>query len=476
MNKPVPPKKGARPADAAAQSSNDTPNTEAQLRRDRQQVGVAQSLAAEAERLFPALSAGVLTPERLVEQAKYVLSKAKLQTERHGEGEISEEHGGHMITSVRKFAIALDQVGVKVAGLQRVRQSQYVDVMKLWEEQSPGNAHLLGWRLSHLRRLLWAIGRPDVIPRYNANIELLRREGIDWRSDEDFLENEYVDWVSGGIDVETIFEAMRDPAKRVGAKMMHFFGMSMLEAASWQAVDPGACDVLLVEGDERRGIREAKFSRDPEYAAKQKVTVKEAWEYCRQHDRPTICPPGVSPRTYANRLRSSIRTALEKFPDEELTPMHLCEGFFCQVFRDHAGMSWQEAQSSPRLKHQVRRFARAWNEAKRQLGEKGAWATEAQKGTPFAQSQSDFIAHSLLSISVKFPSLGVAQAWVGDVDASAGKCLFVQLLDASQASALPRIQQLTEKEIFVKLRVVRVLGAADVPEGAAAVMTQSMPN
>jgi hypothetical protein len=90
-------------------------------------------------------------------------------------------------------------------------------------------------------------------------------------------------------------------------------------------------------------------------------------------------------------------------------------------------------------------------------------------------SQSVSIARSLRSISPEFANFRVGQAWVGDVDASAGKCLFVQLLEGAQASALQRLQELIEQAVVVKLRVVRVQGAGDVPDGAARVMARSIP-
>jgi hypothetical protein len=475
MSKRVPAKKAQR-ADGTAHGSNKTSTSEVQLRRDRQQTGVAQSLAEEAERLFPALRAGVLTPERLVEQAKYVLSKAKLETERHREGEISEAHAGHIITSMRKFAKALDQVGVKVAGLRRVKQSHYVDVMRVWEKQPPGEARRVGWILSLLRRLFVAIGRPDVIPRGDRNMELLSRNRIGWGSDTSFLISSHFDWASSGIDVEIIFQAVSDPGMRVSAKMMHLLGMSLLEAATWQAVDPERCCGLRLDGaNERRRSRDVEFSSDRAYAAKQMAAVEEAWNYCKQHDRPTICPPELDPKDYAELLRRSIRKALAQFPGRRLTPMKLRDGFFCQVFRDHAGVTLQEARSRHRVAEDDRRFARAWNEAKCQLGVQGAKAPHANKGRPLSQAQSESIARSLRPISVEFRALGIGKAWVGDVDASTGKCLFVQLLEGAQASALLRLHQLIEEAVVVKLRVVRVLRAGDVPEGAAPVMARSAP-
>jgi hypothetical protein len=279
--------------------------------------------------------------------------------------------------------------------------------------------------------------------------------------------------------VEIIFQAMPDPGKRVAAKLVHFWGMSLLEVATWQAVDPALCSFLRLEGtNERRRSREVEFSLDPGFAAKQLAALKEAWNYCRQHDRPNICPPDLSPRVYAEHLRGSIRNAIKQFPDQELralTPMQLRDGFFCQVFVDHAGVSLQEARKNPRLADEDRRFALAWNEAKRQLGVQGAKAAHAHKGKSFSWSQSFSIARSLRSISSEFAKLGVGDAWVGDVDASAGKCVFVQLLEGAQASALLRLQELIEQAVVVKLRVVRVLGADDVPDGAARVMIRSVP-
>src|SRR6185369_6470917 len=96
-------------------------------------------------------------------------------------------------------------------------------------------------------------------------------------------------------------------------------------------------------------------------------------------------------------------------------------------------------------------------------------------GTPYSWSQSVSIARSLRRISSDFANLCVGDAWVGDVDASSGKCLFIQLLEGAQANALLRLQELIEQAIVVKLRVVRVLGAGDVPEGAARVMVRSVP-
>jgi hypothetical protein len=474
MNNQVPPKKDAQAPDGDAQGPNKALTSQAQRRRDRQQAGVAESLAADAELLFPALDHGVLLPERLVEQARYVLEKAKLHTERHREGEISEAHVGHILATVGVFARALDEVGVKVLGWRRVKQSHYLDVMRLWEKKNSGAACRVGWRLSHLRRLLVPIGRPDVIPRYDVNIELLRRHGIMWEGARAFVSKTYFDWESSGIDPEVIFQAMPDPCKRAAAKLMYFLGMSELEAVTWQVVDPRACSFARVEAtDERRDGRDVEFSADPGFRAKQVAAWTDAWNCCGQHAGATICPPDVSPAVYAERLRNSIRSALKRFPDQKIKPMQLRDGFCCQVFRDHAGMSLQEAKARPRVAQDDWRFDEAVREAECQLGVQAAKAPRGHLGMPFSWSQSKSVARSLRAISVEFATLGIGKAWVGDGEASAGKCLFVQLIEGAQPAAVLRLHQMVEESILVNLRVVPVSGAADVPEGAAPVMARS---
>jgi hypothetical protein len=470
-------KKPARRADRVRAGSTNTPISHAQRRRDRQQAGVAESVAIDAEKLLPALRAGVLSPDKLVAQARHVLKEAKLLTERHSEGQISEEHAKHIIRSIKLFAKALDSVGVKVLGLRRIKQSHYISVMALWEKKPPGEARTVNWFLSHLRRLFVAIGRRDVIPRGTENKQLLTRHGLAWGNDSAFLISTYFDWASAGIDVEIILQRLLDPGRRVAAKMMYWWGMSLLEVASWQPVDPGQCRFLQVEAvNGRRLSREVEFSRDPEFAAKQMSALREAWNYCAKHDRPNICPPHLSAKQYAELLRMSISHALKQIPDPKLSPMQLRDGFFCQVYRDYAGMSLEQARRKRRLAQKDRRrLAVAWNEAKLQLGVQGAKAPHAHKGMPSSWSQSISIARSLRSISAEFAKFRVGDAWVGDVDASSGKCLFVQLLKGAQARVLPRLQELIEESSVVKQRVVRVLSAGDVPEGAAPVMLRSVP-
>ena len=470
----------ARRADATSVRSSKPALSQAQRRRDRQQTGVAQSNAADAEKLSPALQAGVFSPEKLVCQARHVLEKAKLCTERHHEGEISEETAGHIITAITWFAQALWRLGIKVPGLLKVKQSHYLSVMALWDTEPPGDARRVECIVSPLRRLFVVIGRPDVIPRGARNKLLLSQHGIIRGGDAAFLLNTHLDWASADLDLETFFQAIADPGRRVAAKMIHLWGMSLPEVAAWQAVDPARCSFLHVEAiNGRRSSRDVEFSRDPKFAANQMSAIKEAWNYCRQHERLTIRPSDLTPEQYAERLGQSICRALSKqLPDQKfkrLTPMQLRDGFFCQVFRDHAGMSLQEARRSPRLAQQDRRFAQAWNEAKRQIGVQSGRAAGADKGTPYSWSQSVSIARELRRISSDFANLCVGDAWVGDVDASSGKCLFIQLLEGAQANALLRLQELIEQAIVVKLRVVRVLGAGDVPEGAARVMLRSVP-
>jgi hypothetical protein len=470
----------ARQADASGARSSKPAVSQAQRRRDRQQTGVAKSHAADAEKLSPALHAGVFSPEKLVSQVLHVLKEAKLCTERHHEGQISEGTADHIITAIKHFAQALLRLGIKVPGLLKVKQSHYLSVMALWDREPPADASRVECIVSPLRRLFVVIGRPDVIPRGARNKLLLSQRGIIRGGDAAFLLNTHFDWANADIDVETVFQPIADPGRRVAARMIHFWGMSLPEVAAWQAVDPARCSFLHVEAiNGRRSIREAEFSRDPKFAAKQMSAIKEAWNYCRQQDRLTIRPSDLAPEQYAERLGQSICRALTKqLPDQKfkrLTPMQLRDGFFCQVFRDYAGMSLQEARRSPRLAQQDRHFAQAWNEAKRQTGVQGARAAGANKGTPYSWSQSVSIARSLRPITSEFANLRVGDAWVGDVDASAGKCLFVQLLEGARAGALLRLEELIEQTVVVKLRVVRVLGAGDVPEGAALVMVRSVP-
>jgi hypothetical protein len=450
--------------------SDKASHSEAQRKRDRQQIGVAAALAQEAEKLFPALQRGVLLPDQLVEQAKYVVEIAKLETERHRQGQICDEHRSKIISSMREFAAALDQIGVKVPGLLHVKQSHYLDVIALWEKSPPGEALRVRWILSHVRRMFVTIGRPSVVPRGARNRELLAKHGLALGSKGAFLVNTYVDWEHEGLDVELVFQAMRDPGKRAAAELMYFWGMSLLEVAAWRPVDPAHCSFLRLENlDGRRGIREAEISLDRAFAAGQMAALKQAWDYCRQHGRSTLCPTSVSPPQHSEHLRMSIRHVLSKvYPGRGLTPMQLRDGFFCRVFRDHAGTTLSEARKNPWLAEKDNRLALAWNEAKRQLGVRGARAPQARM--PFSQSQSMAIARSLRFISPGLASFGVCSAWVGDVDATTGKCLFVQLPQDAQKDAGFRIQELLEQAMTVKLRVVHIVEAHDVPDSAVPVV------
>lgn len=477
MTKHIHPKKAkaARGAGGIALRAGKPPTSEAQLRRDRQQTGVAESLAAEAEELFPSLRAGVLNPENLVLQAKHVFDNVKLCTERHAKRPISKNHKANMIRSVRLFAKALHRLGIKVLGLRRVKQSHYLRVMALWEKDPPGEARRVGWILSHVRRTFIVIGEPDVIPRGARNKKLLSGRGMVSGTDAAFLVNDYVDWASTGVDVEMIFQAITDPGKRVGARLMYVWGMSLLEVAKWQAVNPDLCSLLRLEGIKgRRCSRQPELSVDPAFASRQTSAVREAWNYCRENDMPSICPPDQSPKQFAEQLRMMILRALEKqFPDRELTPMELTHGFFCQVFADYAGISLQEARKDPWLALKDRRLARAWNEAKRQTGVKGAKAAHGHEGMTLSESQSASIALELRSLSPEFAKLCVRNAWVGD--ASVGKCLFIQLQEGARASLLSHLQELIEDSHVVKLRVFRVWGSDDVPGTAARVMMRPVP-
>lgn len=479
MTKHIHPKKAkaARGAGVVASRAGKPPTSKAQCRRARQQTGVAESLAAEAEELFPSLRVGVLIPENLVLQAQHVFENAKLCTERHAKRAISKNHKANMIRSVRLFAKALQRLGIKVLGLRRVKQSHYLDVMALWEKEPPGEARRVGWILSHLRRTFIVIGEPDVIPRGARNKKVLSGRGMVSGTDAAFLVNNYVDWASTGVDVEKIFQTITDPGKRVGARLIYFWGMSLLEVAKWQAVNPDLCTLLRLEGIKgRRCSRQPELSLDPAFAARQISAVREAWNYCRQHDMPSICPSHVSPEEFAEQLRMMILRALKKqFPDRELSPMELAHGFFCQVFADYAGISLQEARKDPWLALKDRRLARGWNEAKRQIGVKGAKAAHGHDGMTLSESQNAAIALDLRSLSPEFAKLCVRDAWLGDVDASAGKCLFIQLQDGAQASLLTHLQELIEDSVVVKLRVFPVQGSGDVPDNAARVMMRAVP-
>lgn len=438
--------------------------SKAQTARDRQQRGVANSLAVEAERLFPALHSGVFRPEQLVRQARYVLDMAQLQTERHQEGVISGEHASKMARSIEMFAAALTSIGVMVPGLLHIKQRHYLDVIRHWENHPPGEARKIGWISSHLRRIFVPIGRHDVVPRGTKRLELFRQSGLRLGGKDAFLVNTYVDWRAETLDALAVFRAITDPGRSIAARMMYHWGMSLGEVARWTAVDPANTVALQISDlDGRHCARQAEFSLDLAVRVDQLEVLRDAWQHCCERGRETLRASHETPEAYAEHLRAVIRYAFSKvLKRDKIKPMQLRHAFFCQVFLDHSGLTLKEAARDQSLSASSASLARAWNEAKRQMGIKGAKAAHANVGLTVKQRRSANLALQLRDCSDRLGALGVAQAWVGELDASLGTCVVVSLEEGTEPAALPRIQHLLERCVPVKLRVLEHAAAGAI--------------
>lgn len=454
-----------KPTAAAASS-------QAQVKRDRQQRGIAASLAIEAQRLFPALSAGKFDPMQLRLQAQYVIDMAQLQTERHATGEIKEDHAGHLASSMEHFASALAAIGVKVPGLLHVKQRHYLDVIRYWERHPPGDSRWIGWTSSHLRRIFVPIDRIDVVPRGTKRLELFREHNLKLGSKTAFLVNKYIDWRARALDAPAVFRTITDPGRSIAARMMYYWGLSLSEVAHWSAVDPARAVALLIDDlDGRRSAREAEFSLAADIAREQQLVLRDAWQYCREQRRSTLRPAEQEPDTYAEHLRQVIRHAFSKvLKAEKITPMQLRDAFFCQVFLDHCGVSLQAATQDPDLASDENRLAHAWNEAKRQMGVKGSKAAYASSGVSTKKQRSFSLALKLRPSSHEMAMLGAAEVWVGDSDAVLGTCVLVRLQDGAHQDSLPRIQQLLERSVPFKLRVVEQARMGEVPQDFSSVL------
>lgn len=424
---------------------------------DRQQHSTAFRDATRAQEQFPAVQAGVFKPKQLVRQARFVLDARTLQGGRRARRPISEARVSKVIRSVEIFCGALHALGVRVPGLLHVKKRHYLAVVRYWESNPPGDVQNVHSISSDLHWMFAMIGQPYIVLRLSKRIELFQQRGLQLGGSRGFVVNSYIDWRAEALDALAVFQTIADPGLVIAARMMFNWGMSAGEVARWTVVNPGETSALKIDGlHARRFVRHAEFSVDPIVRVEQLQVLRDAWQYCREYGRGTLRRAQETPEAYVSRLNGAVQTALSAtLGTRRVTPGQLRDAFFCQVFKDHCGLTLIKATQDPAAASNVS-AALAWNEAKRQMGSSGSRVAKASAGLTLEQRRSRLLALQLRECSYELGELGVVAAWASGSDTAALFMVTVSLAGGASFMALPRIKELLERCAFRKLCVLEL--------------------
>lgn len=199
----------------------------------------------------------------------------------------------------------LRQEGINVQNLIDITPNHVLALVRRWEREGLIYRTIEG-KLSHLRRFLTLLGKPEAVPRKDALYAWLSENGITVHENRSsMVATESKSWSSAGVDIAAAVAEIRgkDPLAAILVEMMWAFGLRRQEA---YFLTPTTCDegnrLLIIAGSKGGRPRAVEFSTDPTTAAWQREVLDRAKEIARQHPQRKLAIPGYSAAQMRNYL------------------------------------------------------------------------------------------------------------------------------------------------------------------------------
>lgn len=210
----------------------------------------------------------------------------------------------------------LREEGIHVRNVLDLSQNHVLTLARRWQMDNLVYRTIEG-RLSHLRRFLTLLGKPETVPRKEALYRLLSDNGVTVHHvRRSMVASESQSWSARGVDPALVIRRMaqEDPLAAMLLELMWAFGLRRQEA---YYLSPAACDegnrLLVLDGTKGGRPRAVEFSTDARRAQWQRDVLDRAKEMARKHPQRKLAIRGYSAKQMRNYLAAiTVKYGLTK--------------------------------------------------------------------------------------------------------------------------------------------------------------------
>lgn len=274
---------------------------------------VNRVLRAERERekeLSRQKQRGTAKYERLAREAarKYAGNPKKAWTEMRRLMDVPAALGRVRIVSEKRMAninqvmeMSLDQLQElrrPVASILDIDQKRVCELLKLWYDHKIQESTILE-RVSCLRRVMYLIGKAQVIPKGKAWERIKKEHGVPVPLKGRSIIAQFAKgWHDLGVDSASVIAAAaaEDAVCGVQMEMMLLWGLRLNEAVQLQprvSFDHGGQFLLVHRGTKGGKTRQVRLSPDDAVRARQLEVLGRAFELADKHPKGILAIPGL---------------------------------------------------------------------------------------------------------------------------------------------------------------------------------------
>lgn len=319
----------------------------------------------------------------------------------------------------------LEEVNIRLRNMTDIRGVHIRSLLQVWIGRGYSSGHIQT-RLSHLRKFMTLIGKPDVIPRYKKGDERLAGWNIDPKSlKRSHIATESKAWTHKGLDPRKAIEVVKGMDELVACQlaMAYAFGMRVLEC--WR-IDPVYSDnkVHFYIENGAKGGKQRSIELGPSEERKQfqREVIDWACRLAMRHPERLLARVGDSLEQTRRRFYYVMdKVGLNK-KELGVTAHGLRHEYAAEIFEEITGMRppVERHESVAGLESNIEKAKGAYLDISRRTGHSRINITSAYLGS---LSQEIINGHKILSANVGafqdspklrevFKAERVADAWL----------------------------------------------------------------
>jgi len=197
-----------------------------------------------------------------------------------------------------KSVVELNKHNHPIQNISDLSVKNCLRLVEIWAEEGQCQGYIQT-KVSHFRKFLRMIGKPNAIPKSDKFHELMEKKGVTKEQlTRSNVLKESKTWTSQGIDPIKLIQEVQKYNSTVGVqmKMMLYFGLRVRESVRLQPYgsDVGDNSLFVYRGTKGGNGRTVPFSTDPEFRELQISALEEAKSIARKHPKRVLADPGLT--------------------------------------------------------------------------------------------------------------------------------------------------------------------------------------